>query len=189
MGQSAATLVLPFFMVHALGLSATFSGILFATAPACMFAGGTLAGRLSDRMGTGPSMVGGMVGQMLGVLVLFTLDETSAPYLIAVALAIMGLGSGFLQTSAGAAQMNAVPPAHMGMASALFIAVIMLAGTIGGTLGGILMSSGADIEGESAAQVAADYHRVAWAGLVILSIGMINAVYYWAGSRGWRRPE
>ena len=64
MGQSAATLVLPFFMVHALGLSATFSGILFATAPACMFAGGTLAGRLSDRMGTGPSMVGGMVGQM-----------------------------------------------------------------------------------------------------------------------------
>ena len=101
----------------------------------------------------------------------------------------MGLGSGFLQTSAGAAQMNAVPPAHMGMASALFIAVIMLAGTIGGTLGGILMSSGADIEGESAAQVAADYHRVAWAGLVILSIGMINAVYYWAGSRGWRRTE
>ena len=49
------------------------------------------------------------------------------------------------------------------------------------------MSSGADIEGESAAQVAAAYHRVAWAGLVILSIGMINAVYYWAGSRGWRR--
>ncbi len=186
MGQSAATLVLPFFMVHALDLSATFSGILFATAPACMFAGGTLAGRLSDRIGAGPSMVGGMVGQVLGVVLLMTLDETSAPYLIAVALAVMGLGSGFLQTSAGAAQMNAVPPVHMGMASALFIAVIMLAGTVGGTLGGILLSSGGEIEAESAAQVAADYHRVAWAGFVILMIGLVNSVYYWVAIHGRR---
>lgn len=188
MGQSAATLVLPFFMVHALDLSATFSGILFATAPACMFAGGTLAGRLSDRIGAGPSMVGGMILQVLGVLALLTLDETSAPYLIAVALAVMGLGSGFLQTSAGAAQMNAVPPVHMGMASALFIALIMLAGTIGGTLGGILLSpGGGDIEAQSAAQVAADYHRVAWAGVIILVIGLVNSVYYWVGVHGRRR--
>lgn len=186
MGQGAATLVLPFFMVHSLGLSATFSGVLFATAPACMFAGGTIAGRLSDRIGAGPSMVGGMVGQVLGVLVLAALDETSAPYLIGVALALMGLGSGFLQTAAGAAQMNAVPPVHMVMASALFIALIMLAGTVGGTLGGILMSSGADIEAASAAEVAANYHRVALTGVVILSIGLANSVYYWVGSRsGW----
>ena len=188
MGQGTATLVLPFFMVHALDLSATLSGILFATAPACMFAGGVLAGRLSDRVGAGPAMVGGMVGQVLGVLVLLTLDETSAPYLISVALVLMGLGSGFLQTSAGAAQMNAVPPAHIGMASALFIAVIMLAATIGGTLGGILMSSGTDIEAQSAAQVAADYRRVAWAGVVILAIGLANSVYYWAAIHG-RRSE
>ena len=173
-------------MVHALGLSAGLSGLLFATAPACMFAGGVLAGRLSDRVGAGPSMVGGMVGQVLGVLVLLTLDETSAPYLISVALVLMGLGSGFLQTSAGAAQMNAVPPAHIGMASALFIAVIMLAATVGGTLGGILMSSGADIEAQSAAQVAADYRRVAWAGVVILALGLVNAVYYWAAIHGRR---
>ena len=187
MGQGAATLVLPFFMVHALGLSAGLSGLLFATAPACMFAGGVLAGRLSDRVGAGSSMVGGMVGQVLGVLVLLTLDETSAPYLISVALALMGLGSGFLQTSAGAAQMNAVPPAHIGMASALFIAVIMLAATVGGTLGGILMSSGTDIEAQSAAQVAADYRRVAWAGVVILALGLVNAVYYWVAIHGRRR--
>ena len=59
MGQGAATLVLPFFMVHALKLSATVSGILFAIAPACMFASSTVAGRLSDRIGAGPVMVVG----------------------------------------------------------------------------------------------------------------------------------
>ena len=161
MGQGAATLVLPFFMVHALGLSATVLGILFAMAPAFMFASSTVAGRLSDRIGAGPVMVVGMVGQVSGALVLVTLNETSAPYQIGVALALMGAGSGFLQTSAGAAQMNAVPPAHIGMASALFIALIMLAATIGGTLSGILMSTG-DIESAGAAQVAEAYHRVAF---------------------------
>ncbi len=187
MGQGTATLVLPFFLVHAMGLSAGFSGVLFATAPACMFAGGTVAGRLSDRIGAGPVMIVGMIGQIAGVAILLTLNEASAPYLVAVALAAMGLGSGFLQTSAGSAQMNAVPPVHIGMASALFIGLIMLAATIGGTLGGILMSSGTDIEAASAAQVSADYHRVAWAGTVILLVGMVTSVYYWMGSRGaWR---
>ena len=186
MGQSAATLVLPFFMVHALGMSATLSGVLFAIAPAFMFAGSTVAGRLSDRIGAGPIMVLGMVGQVSGAVVLLTLNETSAPYLIAVALGLMGAGSGFLQTSAGAAQMNAVPPAHIGMASALFIGLIMLAATVGGTLGGILMSTG-DIETVGAAQVAESYHRVAWTGVVILLAGMAGSVYYWVGSRGaWR---
>ncbi len=186
MGQGAATLVLPFFMVHALGLSATVLGILFAMAPAFMFASSTVAGRLSDRIGAGPVMVVGMVGQVSGALVLVTLNETSAPYQIGVALALMGAGSGFLQTSAGAAQMNAVPPAHIGMASALFIALIMLAATIGGTLGGILMSTG-NIESAGAAQVAEAYHRVALTGLAILSIGMANSVYYWVGLRSTRR--
>ena len=106
--------------------------------------------------------------------------------MIGVALALMGAGSGFLQTSAGAAQMNAVPPAHIGMASALFIALIMLAATIGGTLGGILMSTG-NIESAGAAQVAEAYHRVALTGLAILSIGMANSVYYWVGLRSTRR--
>ena len=186
MGQGTATLVLPFFLVHALGLSAGFSGILFATAPACMFAGGTVAGRLSDRIGAGPVMIVGMIGQVAGVTILLTLNEASAPYLVAVALAVMGLGSGFLQTAAGAAQMNAVPPAHIGMASALFIGLIMLAATVGGTLGGILLSSGTDIETQTAAQVSADYHRVAWAGTVILLIGMATSVYYWVWIHGRR---
>ena len=182
MGQGAATLVLPFFMVHALKLSATVSGILFAIAPACMFASSTVAGRLSDRIGAGPVMVVGMVGQVAGALVLVTLNEASAPYLIGVALALMGAGSGFLQTSAGAAQMNAVPSAHIGMASALFIGLIMLAATVGGTLGGILMSTG-DIESSGAAQVAEAYHRVALTGIVILLIGLASSVYYWVGIR------
>ena len=187
MGQSAATLVLPFFMVHALGLSATASGVLFSMAPAMMFVGSNIGGRLSDRVGAGPVMVLGMVFQVAGGAVLLTLNETSAPYMIGVALALMGLGSGFLQTAAGAAQMNAVPPALIGMASALFIALIMLASSVGGTLGGILMSSGAGIETEGPAHVAANYRLVAWAGIVVLSIGLIDAVYFLVRSRGARR--
>lgn len=187
MGQGTASLVLPFFMVHALELSATFTGVLFAMAPLFMFIGSTVAGRLSDRIGAGPVMVVGMIGQIAGALILVTLDETSAPYLIGVALAVMGAGSGFLQTSAGAAQMNAVPPAHIGMASALFIGLIMLAATMGGTLGGILMSTGVEVGAENAVRVAEAYNSVAWAGMAILLVGMAGSVAYWAGGRGgWR---
>jgi MFS family permease len=184
MGQGAASLVLPFFMVHALDLSATISGVLFAMAPAFMFIGSTVAGRLSDRIGAGPVMVVGMFAQIAGAFILVTLDETSAPYLIGVALAVMGAGSGFLQTSAGAAQMNAVPPAHIGMASALFIGLIMLAATVGGTLGGILMSAGVEVGAENAVRVAEAYNNVAWAGMAILLVGTVCSIAYWAGSRG-----
>ena len=189
-GQGTATLVLPFFLVHALELSATASGLLFSIAPVFMFLGSMVAGRVSDRIGAGPVMVMGMVLQVGGCGVLVILYEGSAPYLVAVALATMGAGSAFLQTSAGAAQMNAVPPAHIGMASALFIGLIMLAATIGGTLGGILMSSGtgADIGGPS--EVAQHYRNVAWAGLAILALGFVSAAYYLVGSRWmWRARQ
>jgi len=96
-------------------------------------------------------------------------------------LAIMGMGAGIYQTAAGSAQMNAVPPGYLGTASALFIGLVMLASSTGGTLGGILMNSSYAAGGEGAIQisrVADDYHSVAIAGTVVLAIGLVNALYY-----------
>lgn len=181
MGQSAATLVLPFLLVHSLKLSSTVSGALFAIAPAFMFVGSTFGGRVTDRIGAGPIMVVGMVFQVVGVLVLVLVDETSSWLHIALALGVMGTGAGMYQTSAGSAQMNAIPAGHIGTASALFIGLIMLAGSTGATLGGILMSSSYNSGASGALQsalVADDYHVVAIAGTVILVVGLLNALYY-----------
>lgn len=181
MGNSTTTLVLPFFLVRSLELSSTASGALFAIAPAFMFAGGLVGGKLSARSGVGPVMVAGMIAQVIGVGMLLFIDENASILHIALALGIMGSGAGMYQTSAGSAQMNAIPPGHIGTASALFIAVIMMAGSTGATLGGILMSSGGSSGREAAiqiSQVASDYHNVAIAGTVLLVMGLMNALYY-----------
>ena len=126
-------------------------------------------------------MVTGMVFQVVGVLILVLVDETSSSSHIALALGIMGTGSGMYQTSAGSAQMNAIPAGHIGTASALFIGLIMLAGSTGATLGGILMSSSYNSGATGALQsalVADDYHTVAIAGTVILVVGLVNSLYY-----------
>ena len=180
-GQSAATLVLPFLLVHSLELSSTTSGALFAIAPAFMFVGSTFGGRVTDRIGAGPIMVVGMVFQVVGVLLLVLVDETSSLSHIGWALGVMGTGSGMYQTSAGSAQMNAIPSGHIGTASALFIGLIMLAGSTGATLGGILMSASynSGVTGALQSTLVADgYHTVAIAGTVILVVGLVNSLYY-----------
>lgn len=187
MGNSTATLVLPFFLVRSLELSSKASGALFAIAPAFMFVGGIIGGRLSSRSGSGPVMVSGMVCQLVGVAMLLLVNEDTSLVHIAVAMGIMGTGAGTYQTAAGSAQMNAIPAGHIGTASALFIGLIMLASSTGGTLGGILMSSS---HGEAAVQisrVANNYHNVAIAGTVILAIGMVNVLYYQFRIAGRRR--
>jgi DHA2 family methylenomycin A resistance protein-like MFS transporter len=177
MGNSTTTLVLPFFLVRSLELSSTASGALFAIAPGFMLAGGLVGGKLSARLGVGPVMLAGMVAQVIGVGLLLFIDENASILHIALALVIMGSGAGMYQTSAGSAQMNAIPPGHIGTASALFIAVIMMAGSTGATLGGILMSSG-DSSVIRISQVADNYHTVAIAGTTLLLLGLLNALYY-----------
>lgn len=177
MGNSTTTLVLPFFLVRSLEMSSTASGALFAIAPAFMFAGGLVGGKLSGRSGVGPVMVAGMIAQVVGVALLLFVDENAGVPHIALALGIMGTGAGMYQTSAGSAQMNAVPAGHFGTASALFIALVMMAGATGATLGGILMTSG-DTSSIQISQVADDYHTVAIAGTVLLVFGLLNALYY-----------
>jgi MFS family permease len=179
MGNSAAILVLPFFLVRSLGLNSTASGALFAISPAFMIVGGLIGGRLSGRTGVSPVMVTGMLCQVVGVVMLLLVNEHSGLVHISSALAIMGMGAGIYQTAAGSAQMNAVPPGHLGTASALFIGLVMMASSTGGTLGGILMNSSYAAGGAlQISRVADSYHNVAIAGTVVLAIGMVNALYY-----------
>ena len=92
-------------------------------------------------------------------------------------LILLGAGAGTLQTSTGGAILNAVPPQHLGMVSALFIAIIMLGGTLGGNLSGTLMAAvqpwAEATIGSGPAAVAAAYRPVAIVGAAMLAAGTL----------------
>ncbi|MCZ6614640.1 MAG: MFS transporter, partial [Chloroflexi bacterium] len=176
-GHQTAMVVLPFFLVRALGLSATAAGTLFVVGAASMFAGGVAGGQLSDRLGPRTVFRATMVMVAVGALALTALDETSPLIQVAVPLAVMGGAGGMLQATASSAQLNAVPSHQIGMGSALFTAVINFSGALGATLGGILMTAGqtsalAALD-QGAAVVAAAYLRVATAATLILAGGLV----------------
>jgi MFS family permease len=174
-GNAAAVLVLPFFLLQALGLQATAAGALYAVSPAAMFLGGVAGGPLSDRLGVWTIFRGSMAAIVAGALLLTTMNETTSTLLVALSLVLLGGGAGTLQAASGSALLNAVPVRRLGMASALFIAIIMLAGAVGGTLGGTLITAGPLWAGTGAGQraaVATAYHPVAVAAALIFIAGL-----------------
>ena len=176
-GHAIIMVTLPFFLVGALELRAATAGIIYATAPVMMFAGSVIGGPVSDRFGPTVAHRGSMVIATAGAALLVSIGADSSVLYVLAALALLGAGAGTLQTSTGGAILNAVPPQHLGMVSALFIAIIMLGGTLGGNLSGTLMAAvqpwAEATIGPGPAAVAAAYRPVAIVGAAMLAAGTL----------------
>ena len=176
-GHAIIMVTLPFFLVGALELRAATAGIIYATAPVMMFAGSVIGGPVSDRFGPTVAHRGSMVIATAGAALLVSIGADSSVLYVLAALALLGAGAGTLQTSTGGAILNAVPPQHLGMVSALFIAIIMLGGTLGGNLSGTLMAAvqpwAEATIGPGAAAIAAAYRPVAIVGAAMLAAGTL----------------
>ena len=118
MAMFSVIFTMPFYLLGAKGLPATFAGILLTATPLAMAALAPFVGRLTDTIGSRVLSTVGLVVLAVGLVVISALHADSAPWFIGLALFIVGCGMAIFQTPNTAAVMQATPRARAGVGSA-----------------------------------------------------------------------
>jgi EmrB/QacA subfamily drug resistance transporter len=134
----AGTIILmPFYLEDVLGYDPRSVGLLLAIVPIALGVTAPIAGSLSDRIGTRPITVIGLLVLLVGYYAVSTLDiRTNALGYILRFLPI-GIGMGVFQSPNNSAIMGAAPRARLGVASGL----LSITRTLGQTSGIALMGA------------------------------------------------
>jgi len=126
-------LLAPFYLVLVRGFDATTAGLLFTLTPLGTALAAPVAGVAADRLGARTPMVGGLVLEALGLLLLSRADAATAPALIAGALFAAGFGLGAFQVPNMALIMGAFSGAQQGVAGG-FAFLARTLGVVSGVL-------------------------------------------------------
>lgn len=116
---AAVYVLMPFYLIHGRGLSATATGLVMAAQPIAQVLAAPLAGTLSDHVGTRIPRTAGMILFTLAVLALATAGATTPLEFIVVALLVTGVGSGAFVPANTAQLMSAAPAERRGTANAV----------------------------------------------------------------------
>jgi EmrB/QacA subfamily drug resistance transporter len=134
---SSVTVLMPFFLQDQLHFTPEKTGMFMTSIPVIIFIIAPLSGRLSDHFGSrGLSSTGSCVGMMglwlMSGVMTSKLSTVSSQWMIVSTLGLIGLAIGLFQSPNNSAIMGSVPPAKLGVASAL-LATVRNLGLVTGT--------------------------------------------------------
>ena len=109
--------LLPFYLLQGRGLTPSQAGLLLTAQPLIMAIIAPISGTLSDRIGTRLPSVFGMALLALGAYLLSRLGPQSAYLNVALALGIVGLGTGIFISPNNSALMGSAPRHRQGIAA------------------------------------------------------------------------
>ncbi len=125
------TIMIPFYMEYVLHFSASTVGLAMVANPLVMVIVAPLSGWLSDHIGSIVLATGGLIINALGFISLSLLGTHAGFWLIALHLAVFGLGQGMFQSPNNASIMSSVPKDKLGIAGG-FNALVRNLGMVGG---------------------------------------------------------
>jgi predicted MFS family arabinose efflux permease len=132
---------LALYMQNILGYSPLQTGVRFLPSTVMVIAMGPIAGRLTDRIGPRPLIVGGLVLISASMLWQSRIQvDTGFGYLLP-AFVTMGLGIGLVMSPMSTAGMNAVDRSKAGVASGVLSMSRMVGGTFGVAALGALVAA------------------------------------------------
>lgn len=197
----AGTIILmPFYLENVLGYDPRSVGLLLAVVPLAMGIVAPIAGSLSDRLGTRPITVAGLLILLVGYYAVGSLNaQTTAAGYIARFLPI-GVGLGIFNSPNNSAIMGSAPRTRLGVASGLLSITRTLGQTAGIAVLGALWASrvayrlgsappGGATTAPAAIQVAALQDTFF---VVVILIGLALLLGVWGlvqERRGKRMPE
>jgi EmrB/QacA subfamily drug resistance transporter len=134
---SGTIILMPFYLEDVLGYAPQAVGLMLAVVPIAVGITAPLSGSLSDRVGTRPMTVVGLISLVAGFAAVTTLqvDTTTLGYLLR--FLPVGIGIGLFQSPNNSAVMGAVPRGRLGVASGL----LSVTRTLGQTAGIAVMSA------------------------------------------------
>jgi len=116
----AGTIILmPFYLENVLGYDPRSVGFLLAIVPIAVGIAAPISGALSDRVGTRPITVAGLLFILLGFLAIGTLSAETTALGHVLRFLPIGIGIGVFSSPNNSAVMGAVPQTRLGVASGL----------------------------------------------------------------------
>jgi EmrB/QacA subfamily drug resistance transporter len=183
--------LLPFYLELVLGLPVAQIGILMALVPIVLAVLGPVSGSLSDRFGTRPVSLVGLVLIIVGYVATSTLAAGTSALGFLLRMLPVGMGMGTFQSPNNSAIMGSAPRARLGVASGTLSMTRTLGQTTGvAVLGAVFASrldhyAAADVDVATAAvpvlvSALRDQFQVA-AALIVF--GLIVALFTWHWER------
>ena len=160
----------PFYLIQGRGLDTAQAGLLLTAQPIVMAIAAPISGTLSDRIG---SRWPGMVGMALlaaGLFVLSRLGPESPFWLVALGLAISGLGTGIFISPNNSALMGAAPKHRQGVASGILASGRNVGMVLGIGLAGAILTSHLATNPESGLLPGIHYGFLAAAVVAVLGV-------------------
>ena len=117
--QYGIVLMMALYLQYNRGLSPTEAGQLMMLQALMMTLFAPIAGKLSDRLGRRILATTGSLAIALGLLLLTQMDGQMPLWLIRVAIMIIGTGHGLFSTPNNSSALAAIPPARVGIGSAM----------------------------------------------------------------------
>jgi MFS family permease len=144
----AIWLLVPYYIVNALGYPAMTGGLLLTAAPLATALAAPLAGKLTDRLGTRVLSSMGLGLEALGLWSISQLDTNSSALTVLLVLGCVGLGLGMFQTPNMSFVMGAIPREQQGVAGGMSQMMRTLGVVLGVTSASMLFSSRRAIHAE-----------------------------------------
>ena len=131
LGSSAVFVLMPFYLIQALGHTAIRAGLMMMAASVFMAVAGPVSGRLSDKVGTRWLAVAGMALSATAMFILSGLAVDSSAVHVIIGMALWGLGMGTFSSSNTSAVMGSVARDTYGITTA-FLNVARTSGNVTG---------------------------------------------------------
>jgi len=111
--------LMPFYLIQGRGFDPAQAGLLLTAQPLVMATVAPISGALSDRIGARLPATLGMLVLALGLYLLSRLGATALPIDVALALAVVGLGTGIFISPNSSALLGSAPRHRQGIASGI----------------------------------------------------------------------
>ncbi|MEZ5817244.1 MAG: MFS transporter [Hyphomicrobiaceae bacterium] len=130
----AVMLLVPFHLARTAGLEAGIGGLVLGANASGVVVGSWAAGRLAERLGPVTLAFGGTLVSVVGLALVSTWSQDTAPYVMAACLGAQGFGLGIFQVSYTDRVLATLPQADRGVAGSLTL-VTRTIGIVGAAAG------------------------------------------------------
>lgn len=182
----AGTFLYPFYLEYVLEYEIEQIGLMMASFPIMLGVLSPLAGTLSDRLGTRPIAITGLIIGVIACLGISTLDQNTTAFGFIIRLVVLGGAIGVFQSPNNSAVMGTVPRAQLGIASGLLatsrnigqIIGVPLLGTVFAIRTYALAGTSGDIEDLPVEAIVGGMQAVFLFAAAVLALAVL--VYLWS---------
>ncbi|MBI5035536.1 MAG: MFS transporter [Chloroflexi bacterium] len=173
--------LMPFYLIQGRGLNAAQAGLLLTAQPLVMAIAAPISGTLSDRIGARLLGTMGMAIMALGLFLLSRLGASSPQSDVALALAVVGLGTGIFISPNNSALMGSAPKNRQGIAAGVLASARNVGMVLGVGLAGAIFSTVLAQLGNAPDALFSAVDAGFFAGSIVALLGAVTSIVRGSG--------